>query len=111
MPREQINFPKPDSLIIDRFGHEIENESDVDVPDSAAVLTDPELHVSWSPESIGGHVQVSLNMEAEFLKRNAADLEGVSHRALYTPSLSRKEINKLIRVLRLARDKAYGRDE
>ena len=32
-------------------------------------------------------------------------------RNLYSPVLTRSDVNKLIRILRRARDQAYGRDE
>lgn len=112
MPREQITYPSAKPFMIDSDGNELELTANV--PARFKVLCDPELHVNWMPESsdLGGHVQLSLNMEAVFLKHRAAGLtDDVSHAAIYTPTLSRQELNKLIRVLRVARDKAYGRDE
>lgn len=51
-------------------------------------------------------------MEASYFKARAAGLDNsVSHTSIFTPALNRSEINKLIRSLRTARDKAYGRDE
>lgn len=114
MPREQINYPGANStLIIDRFGTEIEHELDVDVPDGAQVLNDPILNVTWSVNGdIGaGHVQLSLDMDARFIKHIADGLDANGRNPVFTPALSRQEINKLIRVLRVARDKVHGRDE
>jgi hypothetical protein len=109
MPREQINFPSTKMLMINDRGEEREIEPGAELPDGSKLVADPELSVSWMPD---GHVQVSINMEAEFIKHLSTGMtEGATHNAVYTPSLSRQEINKLIRVLRLARDKAYGRDE
>jgi hypothetical protein len=113
MPREQINFPK-DSLIINRFGLEIEHELDVDVPDSSVVVNEPTLHVAWQNDNPDneGHVQVYIDLDVNHLKHKIAGLsDDVIKSAIFTPSLSRQEINRLIRVLRTARDKAYGRDE
>jgi hypothetical protein len=114
MPREQINFPSVAGVMIYK-GNELEYEPGSDVPEGAEVFADPALHVNWQPSGLeigGPHVQVSLQMPAGFLKARADGLdERVSDTWIYTPSLDRHEINKLIRVLRTARDKAYGRDE
>lgn len=60
-------------------------------------LDNPEsdyLGVTWS----SGGANVNIN-----ISRDAANL--------YCDPLSRAEINKLIRVLRRARDQSFGRDE
>lgn len=104
MPRQQINFPEryetpPDGMFADGHGTP---------PDRAD--EEPSLHVNWDNDH--GLVQVSLNMTTERIKRWAEHLtDHVSHSAFYTPALTRGEINTLIRTLRTARDKAYGRDE
>lgn len=115
MPREQINFPNVAAVVIDDRGNELEYTEGTTVPPGSHVYTDPALHVHWQPtgQDFGtGHVQVSVQMEASYFKARAESLdESVSHTSVFTPELSREEINKLIRVLRTARDKAYGRDE
>ena len=114
MPREQINFPSVTSVMIHK-GNELEYEPGSEVPEGAEVFADPALHVNWQPSGMdfgGAHVQVSLQMPAGFLKARAAGIDAdVIDTWIYTPVLDRHDINKLIRVLRTARDKAYGRDE
>lgn len=91
MPREQINYTEPNTR----------NREDEEAT----------LHVNWTAGD-AGYVQVSLNLTAERIKEWADQLDdSVSHTAFYTPALNRTEINKLIRVLRTARDRAHGRDE
>lgn len=104
MPREQINYPDryetlPDGMSVDP------NAAPRDRADE-----EPSLHVNWDND---GLVQVSINMTTDRIKRWSEHLNdaAVSHSAFYTPILTRTEINKLIRTLRIARDKAYGRDE
>lgn len=91
MPREQINY--------------------ITVPVHDRADEEPTLHVNWDNDQ--GLVQVSLNMTTERYVRWAERLDPavVSHTSQYTPILTRSEINRLIRVLRTARDKAYGKDE
>jgi hypothetical protein len=102
MPREQINYPDRHKLVTDGTA------ANPEIPDRAD--EEPTLHVNWDNDHC--LVQVSLNMTAERIKRWADQLDGsVSHSAFYTPALTRGDINRLIRVLRTARDKAYGRDE
>ncbi|ASR79966.1 hypothetical protein SEA_ARCADIA_2 [Arthrobacter phage Arcadia] len=114
MPREQINYPNVAACIIHSNGDELEYEQGSPVPEGSEVFCDPALNVNWQTSSndLDGHVQVSLTLPAGFLKARAKSLvEDVIDTSLYTPILTRQEINKLIRTLRIARDKAYGRDE
>lgn len=98
MPREQINYPRKIEVL----------QASSDEPESIKIdWEDPTLHVNWD----SNYVQVSINLTAARIKLWADQLDGETHSAFYTPELSRQEINKLIRVLRTARDKAYGRDE
>ena len=78
------------------------------------------LDVSWSREGdqFGGMVQIGLDMPLSVLRDIRRELDAdekdpvsVVARALYTPSLDRRELNHLIRTLRRARDAAYGSDE
>ena len=115
MPREQINFPSSIAVVIDDRGNELEYQVGADVPPGSSVHPDPALHVHWQPANVEygtGHVQLSVEMEADFFRARAANLhESVTSTSIFTPALTRAEINKLIRSLRVARDKAYGRDE
>lgn len=96
MPRERIQHGTP--------AYETEEAADIG---------SPALDVEWTREPTG-HVQVAIEMSREQWLRNAETLqadEQVTRRAIYTDSLSRHEINHLIKTLRRARDAAYGRDE
>lgn len=105
MPREQINYPSPS---IPR---------DPDAPeDCDEMWTDAALHVHWGSgfdENITSSVQIAFEADPVYL-RFAAEHAGDNETArpvLFSPTLERSEINKLIRTLRRARDQAYGRDE
>ncbi|CAN5423893.1 hypothetical protein BH09ACT9_BH09ACT9_00590 [soil metagenome] len=114
MPREQINYPSNRTLVIYK-GHEVNVEAGDPMPDGGEYFADPELHVIWHPEteSFGdGYVQVSLAFPKGFLAaRAASDDDTAEKNWLYTPQLNRDELNRLIRTLRKARDRAYGTDE
>lgn len=114
MPREQINYPNSVAVVVDVKGNELEYQEGAAVPPGYSVHPDPALHVHWQQalDFAPGHVQVSVEMAAGHFKARAAHLDdSVKSTSIFTPALSRAEINKLIRVLRSARDKAYGRDE
>lgn len=106
MPREQINFPEARKT---HFGSIDENG----VTEQGFELSnDPSVHVNW--HNVGndhdGHVQVSLECDRAYLA-SFSDVPDDDRRSLYSPVLSRSDVNKLIRVLKRARDQAYGRDE
>lgn len=75
------------------------------------------LSVGWMPpsEDSDGEVQVILSADPRHLhERIKLFAETVNEGAaakIASPPLTRYELNKLIRALRTARDKAYGRDE
>jgi hypothetical protein len=99
MPREQINYPAP-AVIVSGTG---------------IAQRDPALHVSWASGDLDGehgHVQVAFEADPSYL-RMAIDNpnEQADRTSMYTPVLTRSEINRLIRVLKRARDSAYGKDE
>lgn len=104
MPREQINFPAI---------QDVKNFDPTGAPIHGEAWRDPVLLVSWqaNPDH-EGHVQVALSNPQSYLKSamgsavtSDQDIE------LFTPVLNRDQLNRLIRVLRRARDQAYGRDE
>lgn len=98
MPNQQINqverIPVAESTPL---GEQVES-------------TPVSLHVSWHRE--GEWVQLFIEGDTSYF-RFAANNPTVSDErsSVYTPPLSRDEINKLIRTLRRARDQVYGRDE
>lgn len=114
MPREQINYPNINGVII-LDGNELEYEEGAGVPEGGKVFPDPALHVNWQASGAdygNPHVQLSLQMPAGFLRARAEGLhESTVDTWIYSPALTREELNKLIRTLRNARDKAFGRDE
>lgn len=72
----------------------------------------PTLRVHW--DANGGSVQVAIDFSRETWLDCVQDIEAdtdLKSYAIYTGSLSRQDINKLIRVLRRARDGAHGKDE
>jgi hypothetical protein len=99
MPREQINYPSAVMETSEASG----------TPATVVQPADPALHVNWST---AGHVQVAFEADPSYLKIALdAPNEADGRTSMYSPVLERGEINKLIRVLRRARDQAYGRDE
>lgn len=103
MPREQINFPQPVET------HNGSIDADGVVEQSVEVSTDPAIHVNWhnAGNDHEGHVQVSLECDRTYFEQFPDEDRGCR----YSPVLSRSDVNKLIRVLKRARDQAYGRDE
>lgn len=103
MPREQINYPSA----------YFEMDADTGVSKKVAPA-DSALHVSWDTT---GTLQIGYETDrktaAEILDARSPHFDGgePSRAVMYTPVLSRSEVNKLIRVLRRARDQAYGKDE
>lgn len=82
------------------------------VPEGTEYIEDPSLDVTWSRDN--GHVQLSIEFTREQWLSNLRTLqedEAITRRAIFTDSLARHEINHLIRILRRARDAAYGSDE
>lgn len=114
MPKEQINYPRP-----------VEMHHDCGLDDGKCTCTPtadtmPTVAVRWG-DANDGNVQLVL-MEHEQpawadwiatkpwdgpLAYPAPPVEHERHSAV----LGRRDINKLIQVLRRARDQAYGRDE
>lgn len=108
MPREQI---VPMSLAM------IDNDPKNDTPVHGQAWNGPGLHVGWMPdgEHGDGHVQVCIEIDpryADYAAKMTTETQGDGTPIkIWSENLSRTEMNKLIRTLRTARDKAYGRDE
>ncbi len=136
MPREQINFPHEHPAIVTGISpaDPWDPKTSDDVPPGRVTYgyVEPRLHVNWlKVDDFGaGHVQISVEVHpqdvisradqaAEILTRMTTVPETAEIQTLsadmsifqYTPPLSRDEINKLIRVLRRARDAVFGGDE
>lgn len=73
------------------------------------IRRDAVVTVGWHKDS---WVQISLEGEPSYF-RMAAEHPDISEErtSVYTPPLTRDDINKLIRVLRRAREQVFGRDE
>lgn len=114
MPREQITNP---SSVYTIHGRDIDEPSDSDsVPEGAIQVQVPQLHVSWtkgdSEYGGGSHVQVALQVDAKHVEERAKSNDGVvGFNWFYTDTLDRQTINKMIRILRRARDATFGGDE
>lgn len=101
MPREQINYP------------DLSVSKEPSSPGAGVTYHESALHVSWHPDRNGvGIVQIAVEADPNYLRMavdSPNELDGRT--SVYTPVLERAELNKLIRVLKRARDQAYGRDE
>lgn len=98
MPRQQIT-------------HEPITTGDTDtVPAGGAHAGLAQMFVSWVRD---GHVQVGFEVSTAYLKLALETPNGrdSDHTEIFTDTLTRREINEAIRVLRRARDAADGADE
>ena len=127
MPRERIQHGKlyvedasiPPTPIIGNDGQPIGVEAHAlreyrpgeELPDGSKIEEMPSLDVQWRSDP--GWVQVSIEAPAEWWKGFLAAVNDgqQSHFAAYTETLTREEINKMIRALRRARNAVYGSDE
>jgi hypothetical protein len=112
MPKEQINFP-----VWKKTGHGLPGSTGSD--EAATAEIEDVLLVRWHDNSlVEGYVQMSLVSQepmawADF---EAADVDPGSGPVVntaterFTPVLSRDDLNRMIKVLRRARDSAYGKD-
>ena len=131
MPREKINHPHGYPAVVNGISPAMEWPV-AEEPEHGRVTYDyvePRLHVNWQKSSdFGeGHVQLSVEVHPQDIVSRAAEAESIIDQTAepiagvqtlldtsifhYTPVLTREEINGLIRVLRRARDAAYGSDE
>lgn len=97
MPRVKINR---DVIANDGEGHD---------------MLQPQVSVCWrnDPDG-GGHVQLQIEIDTAMAQKWVAD--ALEHNptestvGFWTEVMDRNEINKAVRTLRTARDKAYGAD-
>lgn len=83
---------------------------DKSIPKNAVITEDPSLDVSWNRDL--GWVQVSIDFERrQWVECVESFEDGEIKKAVFTDTLSRQEINHMIRTLRRARDAAFGADE
>lgn len=103
MPHVQINHPEPTTTLTgscDRDAGVIEQHEEI--------YTDPAVHVSWQPgtDDRDGHVQVALECDRSYFEKFPDEDRGCR----YSPPLSRRAVNRMIDMLRDARDEAFGPD-
>lgn len=105
MPREKINHPRT-GVVVD--GNDTTETGQRVNADTAVV------QVGWHKDS---WVQVSIEADVSYFRFAAERPDGDprddedQRSTVYSPPLERDEINHLIRVLRRARDQAFGHDE
>lgn len=120
MPRERVHHGKiwKNSPLTNQSEGEIQGVSvseytpDTPVRSGEYLVEDPSMDIDWNRDH--GYVQVSIDMPRETWIERAKSIEDDSQiikSAVYTNTLTRKEINHMIRTLRRARDAAFGRDE
>ncbi|ACU71773.1 hypothetical protein Caci_2864 [Catenulispora acidiphila DSM 44928] len=122
MPKDQINFPETIEHV-GRTGDAASGEPMSSGMDGASTWYEPIVNVRWhaAGDDKIGNVQVSLQAPIAAWTQMGDELRKAEEKAVgweegwmpeaYSPSLSRSELNRLIRTLRRARDQAYGRDE
>lgn len=82
-----------------------------ELPTEAVITEQPSLDVTWNRD--GGWVQLSIEAPRDWWGRFWDSLLAAeqSHYGVFSETLTRQEINHLIRTLRRARDAAFGADE
>ncbi len=125
MPHELISFPQ-----VQKMHRNCGPSDDGSCTPGCSIIADtwPQVTVHWGAagHDRGGNVQVSLIEyekpawgdwnkrvnEALELQSPVRDVDVLTiERETHSMVLSRSELNDLIRVLRRARDQAYGKDE
>lgn len=106
MPKETINYPSVQSVLIEG-----------DSPDSGKVQyapPGPEFSIHWNNDA-GGYVQLCVEFDVAAVEAYLADLRKHSpmdSRAfLYSETLSREDIQRMIRGGRRSRNAVFGGDE
>ena len=103
MPRQQINYPRPDLTQVDPA-------TGVETPVPLGQI----LEVHWDGNH--GTVQASMSIDTGLLQRvleqeRRADGEMPTRVWFYTEALTRPDLQRLIKTARRARDDAFGADE
>lgn len=89
-------------------------------PTDETLIAEPNLTVSWQKFETGitpdgGWVQVGLEIDTTALIERVDEIRKHEDQpvnvSFYPEALSRGELNKMIRILRRARDQAFGSDE
>lgn len=126
MPRERVQHGKlwvaktvPSESVIDIHGeptgahaYELRDFIPGEILAKDEVLyEEPSLDVAWNRDA--GWVQIGIDAPKDWWDRFFEGYRdhGDTPYAVYTETLTRQQINKMIATLRRARDAAYGRDE
>lgn len=120
MPKERVHHgkiwrhkPNVRNSTGDIVGNTVdEYRGESNLEDGEYLTEDPSLEINWDRDH--GNVQVSIDFSREQWLACAKDFEetpDLIKKAIYTGSLSRRDINEMIKTLRRARDAAFGRDE
>lgn len=88
------------------------------IPEGSVVIQEPAADLVWRRESRpgdgDGFTQLTVECEAEWLRRRLAEVDKLGDGRWVQISLEvmdRRRLNQLIRLLKRARDAAYGTDE
>ena len=101
MPKEQINFPQVEEI------HSGSIDENGVTEQSVERRVDPTVWVAWNTGA--SHVQLTVSCAFSYVK-DLVDAEWNQDVLVSSGTLSRSDLNKLITVLRRARDAAYGKD-
>src|SRR5215217_3981185 len=91
-------------------------------PDTDALVRSPKVEIFWDrpneahlplDEDPDGFVQIGMVIDEFELQQRIkeANDDSIQSRGFYTVKISRSQINEMIRVLKRARNSAYGADE
>jgi len=108
MPREQINYSEALINVLDPDTGELQEEA------ATIVASDePILNVRWQgdTEDAKAHVLVSLEVTTRTACDAVANAGPDGYAEIESVQLDRRQINRMIRALRRARDTAFGSDE
>lgn len=112
MPKEKINHVNlDDATWTDQDGTCPRNNNVL-----GGAFRDPSVEVYWMkyPDGQAGHVQVGIEADHTHLAAAASgeyNCRPQGRGLVLTGVLTREQVNTMIRVLRRARDQAYGKDE
>lgn len=104
------------------IAYDVQTGDPLPLPENSQLTREPNVEVVWSrqddngphpaSEDPEGWVQLGLDIDkVDLIDRMRYDDDSVTARTFYTDKLSRHQINELIRVLKRARNAAYGSDE
>ena len=130
MPSETIHWGKqytvvthPETEHTGGWDEEVDYKGSIEGEPLPVVHRTPSIAIHWTrpgdhapveyTEDPEGHVQITLDVSAReiLLAAESVTKYGATSHGFFTDSLSRYQINKLIKILKRARDAAKGVDE